>query len=101
MIPADVRVIESKDLFVSQSSLTGESDAIEKCAVLAEDRHRSGSVVELDDICFMGSNVVSGSARAIVFGTGEIPIWAPSPGVSSAYVRRRHSIKESAMSVFC
>ena len=71
MIPADVRVIESKDLFVSQSSLTGESDAIEKCAVLAEDRHRSGSVVELDDICFMGSNVVSGSARAIVFGTGR------------------------------
>ena len=71
MIPADVRVIESKDLFVSQSSLTGESDAIEKCAVLAEDRHRSGSVGELDDICFMGSNVVSGSARAIVIGSGR------------------------------
>lgn len=71
MIPADVRVIESRDFFVSQSSLTGESDAVEKQPVLAGKKYRSGSVVELDNICYMGSNVVSGSAKAIVFETGK------------------------------
>ena len=69
MIPADIRIIEAKDLFVSQSSLTGESDPIEKCAENKENKYSKGSVVELDNICFMGSNVVSGSATGIVFGT--------------------------------
>ena len=71
MIPADVRIIESKDLFVSQSSLTGESDSIEKFATLSKPREHSGSIVDLDNICFMGSNVVSGSAKGIVFATGN------------------------------
>jgi len=71
MIPADIRIVESKDLFVSQSSLTGESDAIEKTPELIDGLHRTGSVVELDNICFMGSNVVSGSAIGIVFETGQ------------------------------
>mgnify|MGYP000438810142 FL=1 len=71
MVPADVRVVESKDLFVSQSALTGESDAVEKSTVISGNKHRSGSVVELDNICFMGSNVVSGSAIAVVFATGK------------------------------
>lgn len=71
MIPADVRIIESKDLFVSQSSLTGESDSIEKFATLSKSRKHSGSIVDLDNICFMGSNVVSGSAKGIVFATGN------------------------------
>ena len=71
MVPADIRIVESKDLFVSQSSLTGESDAIEKRAELGNRTHRTGSVVELDDICFMGSNVVSGSAIGVVFATGR------------------------------
>lgn len=71
MIPADIRIIEAKDLFVSQSSLTGESDPIEKCAENKEKKYSKGSVVELDNICFMGSNVVSGSATGIVFGTGN------------------------------
>lgn len=71
MIPADVRVIESKDFFVSQSSLTGESDAVEKQPTVVSKQYRSGSVVELDNICYMGSNVVSGSAKAIVFETGR------------------------------
>ena len=71
MIPADIRIIEAKDLFVSQSSLTGESDPIEKCAENKENKYNKGSVVELDNICFMGSNVVSGSATGIVFGTGN------------------------------
>lgn len=71
MVPADIRIIESKDLFVSQSSLTGESDAIEKQAVLPRKGVRSGSVLELDNICFMGSNIVSGAARGVVFATGK------------------------------
>ena len=71
MIPADIRIIESKDLFVSQSSLTGESDSIEKYPNLSGKRKHSGSIVDLDNICFMGSNVVSGSAKGIVFATGN------------------------------
>lgn len=71
MIPADIRIIEAKDLFVSQSSLTGESDPIEKCPEQKAHKYSKGSVVELDNICFMGSNVVSGSATGIVFATGN------------------------------
>lgn len=71
MIPADVRVIETKDLFVSQSSLTGESEPIEKRPDARGRKYVRGSVVELDNICYMGSNVISGSATAIVFGTGD------------------------------
>ncbi len=71
MIPADIRIIEAKDLFVSQSSLTGESDPIEKCPEQKNHKYSKGSVVELDNICYMGSNVVSGSATGIVFATGN------------------------------
>ncbi len=71
MIPADIRIIESKDLFVSQSSLSGESDSIEKYPNLSIQRKHSGCIVDLDNICFMGSNVVSGSAKGIVFATGN------------------------------
>ena len=71
MIPADLRIIESKDLFISQSSLTGESDSIEKSPKVMGKKYHKGSVVELDNICYMGSNVVSGSAKGIVFETGN------------------------------
>lgn len=71
MIPADLRIIESKDLFISQSSLTGESDSIEKSPKVMGKKYYKGSVVELDNICYMGSNVVSGSAKGIVFETGN------------------------------
>ena len=71
MIPADIRIIEAKDLFVSQSSLTGESDPIEKHPEVKGKKYNKGSVVELDNICYMGSNVVSGSATGIVFETGN------------------------------
>lgn len=71
MIPADVRIVEAKDLFVSQSSLTGESEAVEKTATLLAQLHKTGSVIELDNICFMGSNVISGSAKAVVITTGS------------------------------
>lgn len=71
MIPADIRITEAKDLFVSQSSLTGESDPIEKRPQTDPSKPHRGSVVELDNICFMGSNVVSGSATGVVFATGN------------------------------
>lgn len=69
MIPADLRVIETKDLFVSQSSLTGESDSIEKHVDVSTNKHIG--IVELGNICYMGSNVISGSAIGIVFATGN------------------------------
>ncbi|WP_245601759.1 magnesium-translocating P-type ATPase [Mycoplasmopsis opalescens] len=70
IIPADVRIINSTDLFVSQSSLTGESDSIEKLANLPVGKDFE-NVVDYDNLAFMGSNVILGSARAIVIVTGN------------------------------
>ena len=61
MIPADLRIIESKDLYVGQSSLTGESDAIKK-VVNTEFKGELDSLSDIDTICFMGTNVISGTA---------------------------------------
>lgn len=71
MVPADIRIIETKDFFVSQSSLTGESDPIEKHPEIKETGKGSGSVVDLDNICFMGSTVVSGRAVGVCHTTGN------------------------------
>ena len=71
MIPADLRIIESQDLFISQASLTGESEPIEKFPEVKEKQYRKGSIVELDNICYMGSTVISGAAQGIVFETGN------------------------------
>ncbi|MDR0437983.1 MAG: magnesium-translocating P-type ATPase, partial [Bacteroidales bacterium] len=71
MLPADVRIIESKDLFISQSSLTGESDAVEKTSELIDEYKNTKNVVECNNLCFMGSSVVSGSAIGVVFATGQ------------------------------
>ena len=68
MIPADVRIIEAKDLFVSQSSLSGESEPIEKLATVCE---KKDNITEYTNIAFMGSNVISGSAAAIVVSVGD------------------------------
>ncbi|MBS5145264.1 MAG: magnesium-translocating P-type ATPase [Butyricicoccus pullicaecorum] len=68
MIPADVRILDAKDLFVSQASLTGESEPIEKTAVLSAHKQ---SVTDYTNIAFMGSNVISGSAAAAVICVGD------------------------------
>jgi Mg2+-importing ATPase len=69
MVPADVRIIQAKDLFVSQSALTGESEAVEKIAVpLAEPK---GNPLESNNLAFMGTNVISGSATALVVTVGD------------------------------
>ncbi|HEX3017481.1 MAG TPA: magnesium-translocating P-type ATPase [Caproicibacter sp.] len=70
MIPADVRVLRAKDLFVSQSALTGESEMVEKFAV-ADRMADENNLFDLKNICFMGTNVVSGSATAVVLATGD------------------------------
>lgn len=69
LIPADCRIVEANDFFVNQSSLTGESFPCEKAAgVLANEATALG---EIGNIAFMGSNVVSGTAKAIIFATGS------------------------------
>lgn len=73
MIPADVRILKAKDLFVSQSSLTGESEPIEKVdTIIIGD---SKNPIELNNLAFMGSNVISGSAIAIVINVGDDTIF--------------------------
>lgn len=69
LVPADVRMIQSKDLFVNQSLLTGESLPIEKHAVLPTEKR--DNVFELQNMCFMGTNVESGIATALVLQTGR------------------------------
>jgi Mg2+-importing ATPase len=69
LIPADLRLISAKDFFVSQSSLTGESMPVEKHAEPADITGRG--VIELQNACFQGSNVVSGTARGVVVNTGS------------------------------
>lgn len=68
MIPGDVRFIETKDLFIDQSQLTGESNPVEKFAGIDDE---GSAIAELDNIGFMGSNIVSGSAKAVVLATGN------------------------------
>ncbi|KVS38548.1 magnesium-translocating P-type ATPase [Burkholderia ubonensis] len=83
MIPADVRLITSRDLFISQAVLTGEALPVEKYDTLgaiagksadaghAAANDASQSLLDLGNVCFMGTNVVSGTATAVVVATGE------------------------------
>ncbi|MDO8662658.1 MAG: magnesium-translocating P-type ATPase [Candidatus Omnitrophota bacterium] len=68
MIPADLRIISCKDLFINQASLTGESFPIEKTSIAIQAKNNSPS--ELANIAFMGSSVVSGTGLAVVVKTG-------------------------------
>lgn len=75
IIPADVRILSAKDLFISQSTLTGESIPVEKAeltpsnakAILAS----NASILELPNVGFLGTNVISGTAKAVVLATGD------------------------------
>ena len=83
MIPADVRLIASRDLFISQAALTSEALPVEKYDTLgavagksadapaADETDASQSLLDLGNVCFMGTNVVSGTALAVVVSTGE------------------------------
>ena len=71
MIPADLRMIEVQDLYVGQSALTGESDSIKKTEETDLKISEIESITDLDTICFMGTNVVSGSAKGVVIKTAD------------------------------
>ncbi|WP_058911462.1 magnesium-translocating P-type ATPase [Entomohabitans teleogrylli] len=81
LVPADVRLLESRDLFISQAILSGESLPVEKYDVMAsvsgKNSHQlptpvlNKSLLELGNICLMGTNVASGTARAVVVATGS------------------------------
>lgn len=71
IIPADLRIIESKDLYVGQASLTGESENIKKTVELENNQKGLDSISDFDNICFMGTNVISGSAKGVVIKVGD------------------------------
>jgi P-type Mg2+ transporter len=74
MVPADVRLLTAKDLFVSQAMLTGESIPLEKHPVPPKrisPATAPGTLLERETACFMGTNVVSGTATAVVAATGD------------------------------
>ena len=79
MIPADIRLISSKDLFVSQSALTGEAMPVEKYDTLAGVVEKSAdgasaasaNALDQNNLCFMGTTVISGTGTAVVVSTGS------------------------------
>ena len=91
MVPADLRLVAAKDLFVSQAILTGESIPVEKAApspqqVAAADRAAFDDPLDLPTVCYMGTNVVSGTATGVVVATGPR---AYLGSISSGLVGRR------------
>ena len=71
MIPADVVLIDSRDFFVQQSGLTGESDSVEKVCLRKADSQNLDSLLESESLAFMGTNVISGRATALVLVVGD------------------------------
>ena len=71
MIPADLLLIESRDFFVQQSGLTGESDSVEKLALSKMSQSNFDSLLEAEVLAFMGTNVISGSAKALILAVGD------------------------------
>ncbi|MEP7097218.1 MAG: magnesium-translocating P-type ATPase [Dokdonella sp.] len=68
MIPADLRLLTAKDLFINQSALTGESMPVEKFAGVDAD---AKAPLDARNLCFMGSNVISGAATGVLAATGS------------------------------
>ncbi|MCL2684189.1 MAG: magnesium-translocating P-type ATPase [Synergistaceae bacterium] len=69
MVPADVRILQAKDMFINQSSLTGESEPVEKFTDPVNSR--KANPLDLNNLAFMGSNVISGSAVALAVAVGD------------------------------
>jgi Mg2+-importing ATPase len=84
MIPADVRLISCKDLFLTQASLTGEAFPVEKFAAREDAAGRSP--LELTNVCYLGTSVESGAAAAVVVATGLTTFLG---GMSSAIVEQQ------------
>lgn len=86
MIPADVRILFSTDLFINQSALTGETFPVEKHAINTTIDNKKSSILELENLCFMGTSVVSGGAIAIVIASGANTYFG---SIASAVTSRR------------
>jgi Mg2+-importing ATPase len=71
MVPGDVRIVQAKDLFVSQGALTGESFPVEKSEIETSAAEAASAPVALRSIAFLGTSVESGSASAVVVATGK------------------------------
>jgi len=70
MIPADLRILQAKDLFISQSALTGESEPVEKFSEIDPNQEYE-ALAEYSNLAFMGSTVISGSAMGVVVAVGN------------------------------
>ena len=89
VVPADLRIFAARDLFVSQASLTGESEAIEKRPRLgAETDAQAVALTDLEDLAFMGSTVISGNARGVVVATGERTMFGEATGTLAGRTRQ-------------
>ena len=85
IVPADLRIFAARDLFVSQASLTGESEPIEKRASLDVTGLEgldvaATAITDLSDLAFMGSTVISGNARGVVVATGARTMFGEATG---------------------
>ena len=81
MIPGDVRLLTSKDLFIIQATLTGESLPVEKFDAM--ETRENISPIELSNICFLGTSVESGTAQGWLSKLSPKLTWAALPGASS------------------
>ena len=98
VVPADLRIIEARDLFVSQSSLTGESEPVEKVAAIGSDVG-TVALADLPTIAFMGSTVISGMARGVVVATGERTMFGEVAGSLVGTGHRRTASSEGISSI--
>ena len=78
IIPADIRILQAKDLFISQSSLTGESEPVEKFG--AAQKGKPINPLDLNNLAFMGCTVISGSATALVLAVGDDTVFGGIAG---------------------
>jgi Mg2+-importing ATPase len=102
MVPADLRLLAAKDLFISQAILTGESLPVEKAAPNATTGAGSADgPLDLPTVCYMGTNVVSGTATAVVWPPVRAPTSARSRTRSRASACRPASTVASRASAGC
>ena len=80
VVPADLRIFAARDLFVSQASLTGESEPVEKRPALGDGAAAGTALTDLTDLVFMGSTVISGNARGVVVATGTRTMFGEATG---------------------
>jgi len=78
MVPADMRIIFAKDLFIGQSALTGESEPVEKLGKIAE--KEADAITGYHNLAFMGSDVISGTAKGVVVAVGDDTIFGDMAG---------------------